>query len=125
MKVEIFVEVQATKPLAAGGETYDTEAPTTWKLQDSLMSDSKEIIAAFLVGVAEDVNPLRQVQANRQTTLMHSNWKITVVGDSERGNPAPVIAELITKKPAVAGSMLRGTAQSICPTKHSMRGMDE
>lgn len=128
MKIEIFVEVQAVKPHPAGGETYDTEAETTWKLQDCVQSDDKEILVGFLLGLAEEVNPLKQIHG-RPAITMHTNWKIVVIGASQRGNPPEVIAELITKRNGVAGSMLRGTARSLDPNidvkKTTLRGMDD
>lgn len=122
MKVEIFVEVQAVRPLPADGETYDTEAPSTWKVQDSITSDDKEIISSFLLGVADEIDPTgRSHGTNKPAIVMHTNWKIVVHSNSDRGNPPGVIAELVTKKNGVAGSMLRGTARSINPDTTIMK----
>jgi len=131
MKVEIFVEMQATKPHPSGGEMYDLEAETTWKIQDSITSDSNEIISGFLVGVADELDPPRQVHGERRTVIaMNTNWKIVVTGSGRGDQPGGILAELITKKNGVAGAMLRSTARSINPDptvykQPTLRGMDD
>ncbi len=122
MQVEIFVEVQAVKPHPSGGEMYDAEGEPTWKLQDSVKSDSKEIIAGFLLGVADELDPQRNVNAQQRTVIaMNTNWKIIISGTSRGEIPPPVIAELITKRNGVAGAMLRASARNIDPDNTVMK----
>lgn len=115
MKVEVYVEVQATKPHPQGGEAYDPEGETSWKLMDSISSSDPEIIAATLYGIADEVNPENGPHTERKQPIsVTTNWRVVVTEDVQGGGvAAPIIGEVISKKNGVIGAMLRGTARSI------------
>lgn len=112
MRVEVYTEVQATKPHPAGGEMYDPEGEKSWSLQDSVISNDPVIIGSFLNGLAEELDPSK-VNQGRTAVTVHGNWKISVMGSPRGGNPGEVMAEIISKRPKVIASMLRGTAKTI------------
>ena len=116
MKVEVYTEVLATKPHPQGGEQYDEKGQPTWSLIDSLTSLEPGIIAAFLHGLADEFDPRPVANMQTRTAItLSSNVRVSL-SDDRRDQP---VAEIISKKPRVLASMLRGTAENLTNTKVS------
>lgn len=129
MRVEVYTEVQATKPHPAGGEMNDPESSSSWILQDAITSHDSIIIGSFLNGLAEELDPLKQVpNSHNKIITIHSTWKVVVIGSSRGGNSGEVTAEITSKRAKVIASMLRGTAKAITGHNASigvLRGTDD
>lgn len=129
MRVEVYTEVQATRPHPAGGEMYDNEAPQSWILQDAVTSNDPIIVSSFLNGLAEELDPLKQVpNSHNRIITINSTWKVVVLGSPRGGNSTEVTAEITSKRAKVIASMLRGTAKAITGHNASigvLRGTDD
>lgn len=112
MRVEVYTEIQAVKPHPSGGEMYDPDGEPNWKMQDALNSNDASIIASFLDGLAEDLDPLHS-HSSRQPVPVTSMWRVVVYGNQRGQVEIPIVAEIFSRKGKVIASMLRGTAKSI------------
>lgn len=114
IKVEVYTEVLATKPHPAGGEMYDKDGGSEWILNDHIHSDDREIVGSFLLGLAEELDPKHNTQVqNRNAITVHSNWKVLVTERQRGTDTDAIVAQIVSKRPKVLASMLRGTAKSI------------
>jgi len=127
MKVEIYHEVPATRTLVSGGETYDGAAASSWSLQDNITSIDCDIVAAFLNGLADELDPSYvHGQSQRQGITITTTWRVDVY----QGSGEIPSTSVTSKRAKVVAAMLRGTAASIVEVhvttkKSAMRGMEE
>lgn len=128
MRVEVYTEVLATKQHPAGGEMNDESKSPSWKLDDQINSPDSAIIASFLNGLANGIDPPQTGQNqynNKQFITFHGTMKV-VVHEDRRGE---ILLEIVSRKAAVIAAALRGTADRVSKTPQSigtvLRGSDD
>lgn len=126
MKVEIYHELLATITNPAGGESYDKDKPSNWSLQDNITSTDCDIVAAFLNGLADELDPPHTHGQQKQGITITTTWRVDVY----HGSGELPSTSLTSKRPRVVAAMLRGTAASIVEIqvtvkKPATRGMDD
>ncbi len=117
MRVEFFSEVRATKPLEVGGETYDPNGEMTWSLLDSVESTIEDVVAAFLCGLADDIDPPPNAHGQRSSSSSPSGRMRVCVWDTSSKEDEKLLTSIISSKPRTVGATLRGTAATLKPKK--------
>lgn len=116
MKVEIYHEVLATRPHPSGGEAYDASTASTWILQDHVDSDDCEIIASFLNGLADELDPpYIHGQSQKQGISITTCWRINIY----RSGEIPVTT-LTSKRAKLVAATLRGAASAVTQVQLSV-----
>ena len=109
MRVEIYHEVLAVKPHPAGGEAYDKDGDSDWSLQDHVDSDDCDIVASFLNGLADELDPpYVHGQSQKQGISITTCWRVKIFRSSEI--PATTVT---SKRAKLVAATLRGAAVAV------------